>query len=290
MSSSLKSGWTWAAVLAAALALSSVLAVGLGEQSYFAYAYRLERADGASVSGTLKVTATELKEGSVRLRVELTFNDGVSTLEKNLPASAFMVPTLPAEFSPGSFSYSRGNYSFSVTVEEVGRAQRQVGGKTYQTVTYSIRAISAVGGDPRTEFTATVETIEPSRVIYALSASLASEGRGLKALELRLTDSNIDLASIRPVASSFAVERLLSVPYSFGIVEAGSGLAASRSDAVKPTVPGTSAEQTSQDQGLKVAAVGAAGLAAVAAVAALSLRASRRTGSTEAAARKPHYV
>lgn len=290
MLSALKSGWAWASVFAAALVLSSVLTVGLSEQSYFVYEYRLERADGPSVSGKLRVTATEVGEGTVRLRVDFTFNDGVASLEKNVPASAFIVPTLPADFSPGTFSYSRGNYSLLVTVEEVGRAQRQVGGRTYQTVSYSVRAVSAVGGDRRTEFTATVEAIEPSRVIYALSASLASDGRWLKSLELKLTDSNIDLASVRPAATSFAVERLLTVPYASGVIEVGSGIASSGSNPLKPVGPGASVEQASQDQGLRVAAVGVAGLAAVAAVAILSLRASRRTGPADAALGKPHYV
>ncbi|MCS7094824.1 MAG: hypothetical protein NZ988_03320 [Thaumarchaeota archaeon] len=274
----------------AALLLMVQIAAGQGDASYYVYEYRVEHASRSSVSGRLSVSATEIGDGTIRLRAELTFNDGIATIEKDVPESAFVLPVLPRAISPGSFSYSRENYSVSVSVQEVGRAQREVGGRTYQTVSYSIYAVFRTTDDRQLVVSSSTEVIDPSRVIYSLSSSISTSSSEVKSLILRLADSNVDLASIRAPENAMSVEHLLLVPYAQEYIVAGGVITEPRLSNEKPAGVVANPSQNTNEQSLKLAIIGAAGLAVTAAAAVLTIKGVRKAQGTQGPTTKPHYV
>jgi uncharacterized protein (DUF58 family) len=122
--------WIVITLLALAPAVTALADPVAGD--FYAYRYSVSYGD-RSVEGSVRVTVVSVVEpGTLRLRVEATFNDGLMTFEKNLPESAFFVPTLQLPDS-GSFSYSREGHQVSVSVTRTGSGSRTVGGRTYET-------------------------------------------------------------------------------------------------------------------------------------------------------------
>ncbi|MEM4343103.1 MAG: hypothetical protein QXT91_02085, partial [Candidatus Caldarchaeum sp.] len=76
--------------------------------SYFSYAYTLSSDSGGSVSGTISSTVVKiLDDGRIRLRLEASFNDGLATLEKNMPGQAFKPFILDLGSMQGRYSLRR---------------------------------------------------------------------------------------------------------------------------------------------------------------------------------------
>lgn len=266
------------------------VAAGQVEPSYYVYEYRVERVDRSVVSGRMRVTATDLDEGRIRLKVELTFNDGTASIEKDVPESAFVVPVLPGVISPGSFSYSNGNYSVNVSVQAAGGAQREVGGRTYRTTTYAVYAVARTPDDRRFTVNSSIEIVETSRVIYSMTASLTSQTGGVWSLNYRLVDTNLDLTSIRTPQNTLSVEQLFMPPFVQEYIATGRALTEPRYSSGQPISQVTTPTQTPDDQSFKLAIIGAAGIAAIAAASALTVRGVRRPHGTEGVKRKPYYV
>ena len=133
-----------------------------------------------------------MEPGTLRLRVEATFSDGVMTFEKNLPESAFFVPTLELPDS-GSFSYSKEGHQVSVTVTRTGSGSRTVGGRTYETATYSVTA-SLTSPDGTLTVSGSVEVVSGSYALYGVDLTLYVAGNGAVRFSAVLTDTNLDLS------------------------------------------------------------------------------------------------
>lgn len=285
----------WLAVAVALLLAPMVTALGVVQQgSFYEYRYTLTY-DERSVEGKVRVTVLEaVGEGSIRLRLEATFNDGVLTLEKNVPGSAFTVPTLRLPES-GSFSYSREGWSFSVSVVKTGSGSRTVGGRTYETEVYSVTVVSA---SRNASFSAsgTVELIAGSGAIYALDVTATGgSSKGVR-FTAQLVDANFDLTQVGGSGRAGDAAALASLTPSLlspGASEWSGwmgtmGLLAGQQPTSPAQTPRSPQASAPDDSTLRLVAVTAVGLAAMGSVAALGLL--RRPRRSPAPVEKPHYV
>jgi hypothetical protein len=190
-------------VLLALLGTAAVIPVlaDVGEGWRYSYVYSFS-SEGRSVSGTASLEVVRvLEDGRVRLRFESSFNDGIATVEKNMPAEAFMMPRIPDGDITGSFSYTKGGVSYTLTINEVGRLERTIGGRSYQSIVYDLSGTysapnQTISGEAR------LEVLAGSGVIYSLEGSVNSRG-GTTTFNIKLVDANFDLNSLpAPQATS----------------------------------------------------------------------------------------
>jgi hypothetical protein len=190
-------------VLLALLGTAAVIPVlaDVGEGWRYSYVYSFS-SEGRSVSGTASLEVVRvLEDGRVRLRFESSFNDGIATVEKNMPAQAFMMPRIPDGDITGSFSYTKGGVSYTLTINEVGRLERTIGGRSYQSIVYDLSGTysapnQTISGEAR------LEVLAGSGIIYSLEGSVNSR-RGTTTFNIKLVDANFDLNSLpAPQATS----------------------------------------------------------------------------------------
>jgi hypothetical protein len=215
------------------------------------------------------------------------------TFEKNLPESAFFVPTLQLPDS-GSFSYSREGHQVSVTVTRTGSGSRTVGGRTYETAIYSVTARFT---SPNRTFTAfgSVEVVSGSYALYAVDLSLSAAGNGAVRFSAVLTDTNLDLSRVRrsvQAADGSALAAMAPAIFAAG-GSRGSEVSGALSllTGLQSQVPAVNAPRSSasgEDLTLKVVSITAIGLAAIGSVAAVGLL--RRPKRVPVSTAKPHYV
>jgi hypothetical protein len=260
---------------------------------FYAYRYSVSYGD-RSVEGSVRVTVVSVVEpGTLRLRVEATFNDGLLTFEKNLPESAFFVPTLQLPDS-GSFSYSREGHQVSVTVTRTGSGSRTVGGRTYETATYSVTARFT---SPNRTFTisGSVEVVSRSYALYSVDLTLSAASNRAVRFSAVLTDTNLDLSRVRRSVKTADGSALAAMAPA--IFAAGGSRGSEVSDALSlltglqsqvPTVNAPGSSASGEDLTLKVVSITAIGLAAIGSVAAVGLL--RRPKRVPVSTAKPHYV
>ncbi|MEM1943123.1 MAG: hypothetical protein QXO30_02740 [Candidatus Caldarchaeum sp.] len=260
--------------------------VEAGAGSFFSYTYALSLESGRSVSGSISSTVVEvLGDGRIRLRLESSFNDGLATLEKNMPGEAFKPFILDLGGMEGRYSLRRENFSMTVSVVNAGEGSVVVGGRTYGTEKYIVSAlVERLGRTVSVE--AEAEVVKGSAVVYRLTASFSEDGRRSGAFTLQLTDTNTDLTAFTHHGSSAAqLSQLASLALSSGALD--------RADiptALLQQPLNTSPTQSTANEGgtERIALFGLAGVSALAATGLLGFRA-RKTPSTTYE-RKPHYV
>jgi phage baseplate assembly protein gpV len=283
--------WIIITLLALAPAVTALADPVAGD--FYAYRYSVSYGD-RSVEGSVRVTVVSVVEsGTLRLRVEATFSDGVMTFEKNLPESAFFVPTLQLPDS-GSFSYSREGHQVSVSVTRTGSGSRTVGGRTYETAIYSVTARFT---SPNRTFTisGSVEVVSGSYALYSVDLTLSAAGNRAVRFSAVLTDTNLDLSRVRESVKTADGSALAAMAPS--IFAAGGSRGSEVSDALSlltglqsqmPTVNAPGSSASGEDLTLKVVSITAIGLAAIGSVAAVGLL--RRPKRVPVSTSKPHYV
>jgi len=260
------------AALAAAPALAEV-----DEGWRYSYVYSFTRG-GKSVSGTASLEVVEVfEDGRVRLRFESSFNDGIAVVEKNMPAHAFNIPRIPWEDPSGSLTYTRDGVSYTLTVLETGRGERTVGGRTYQTIVYTVSgtysdANHTVSGEAR------LEVLSGSGIIYSLEGNLRGREK-TSTFSMQLTDANFDLNSLPAPEST---DRIYMQAYFLQALQ-------NPDQATLPTPSSITPVQTQQadDPGMRAVLAGVVGVGAIAVVSFIGMR-RRRVGIQGAV--KPHYV
>jgi len=283
--------WIVIALLALAPAVTALADPVAGD--FYAYRYSVSYGD-RSVEGSVRVAVVNVVEpGTLRLRVEATFNDGVMTFEKNLPESAFFVPTLQLPDS-GSFSYSREGHQVSVTVTRTGSGSRTVGGRTYETATYSVTA-SLTSPDGTLTVSGSVEVVSGSYALYSVDLALSAAGNGAVRFSAVLTDTSLDLSRVRrsvQTADGSALAAMAPAIFAAG-GSRGSEVSGALSllTGLQSQVPAVNAQGPptgGEDLTLKVASITAIGLAAIGSVATIGLL--RRPKKVPVSTAKPHYV
>ena len=283
--------WLIVTLLALAPAITALADPVAGD--FYAYRYSVGYGD-RSVEGSVRVTVASVVEpGTLRLRVEATFNDGVMTFEKNLPESAFFVPTLQLP-DPGSFSYSRDGHQVSVTVTRTGSGSRTVGGRTYETATYSVTA-SLTSPNRTVTISGSVEVVSGSYALYAVNLTLSAAGNRAVRFSAVLTDTNLDLSRVRrsvQTADGSALAAMAPAIFAAG-GSRGSEVSGALSilSGLQSQVPAANAPRSSaggEDLTLKVVSITAIGLAVIGSVAAIGLL--RRPKKVPVSTAKPHYV
>ncbi|MDW8073622.1 MAG: hypothetical protein RMJ28_05250 [Nitrososphaerota archaeon] len=264
------------------------------EGAYIVYSYSVSIGE-RSVSGVIREEVLrDYGNGTIRLRIEVTFNDGVATLEKKATKRLFMVPRL-AYLPEGQFTYRNENYSISISSDRVGATQVSVGGRSYLANIYSVSGqATSQFRDPTSEgveslqlqFSGVITLINGSGVIYNTEGRTVGPRGGTAKFTLMLIDTNIDLSTIQtswtpPSTLPAELDSMASLIISGGM------------DARAPTT--ASAQERPQssessDYYFKAVAIAAIGLAALAAVAVVPSRLRRHPAGEEGLERKPHYV
>jgi phage baseplate assembly protein gpV len=283
--------WIIVTLLALAQAVTALADPVAGD--FYAYRYSVSYGD-RSVEGNVRVTVVSVVEpGTLRLRVEATFSDGVMTFEKNVPESVFFVPTLQLPDS-GSFSYSRDGHQVSVTVTRTGSGSRTVGGRTYETATYSVTA-SFTSPNRTVTVSGSVEVVSGSYALYSVDLTLSVAGNRAVRFSSVLTDTNLDLSRVRRSVQTADGSALAAMAPA--IFAAGGSRGSEVSDALslltglQSQVPAANAPRSSasgEDLTLKVVSITAIGLAVIGSVAAVGLL--RRPKRAPVSTAKPHYV
>jgi hypothetical protein len=279
-------------LLILSLAPGLVFASSVGEGSYIAYSYSVDYGD-RSVRGVVREEVVrDYGNGTIRLRVEATFNDGVATLEKNVPEKFFIIPRLPHLFE-GQFTYSSSNYSITVSSTRIGSAQVSVGGRTYLANIYSITGAATITHRDRatgevqrteTEFSGVITLINGSNILYSAEGQVTVSSGHSVGFVISLLDTNLDLLANPISYSSTSLAEL--APAMLSLPGDGLGLQAS----LYGTDREVKAAQAADDYWGRALVVFAVGLAALAVVAVVPLRHRRRAERVEGLARKPHYV
>ncbi len=286
----MRSVWLLLTLLALAPAVTAFADPAVGDF----YAYLISVSHGErSVEGSFRVTVVDVVgPETLRLRVESTFGDAVMTLEKNLPESAFVVPTLELPDS-GSFSYSRDGYQTSLTVARTGSGTRTVGGRTYETAIYSVTA-TFTSQNGTLGASGTVEVISGSNVVYSVDLTVSAAGNRAFRFSAVLTDSNLDLSAVRRSGQTTANALAAMAPAFFatgGSQGSEVGRALSLLTGPQNLAPATNAPMApagGEDLTLRVVTVTAIGLAVIGSVAAIGLL--RRPKKVPVSTAKPHYV
>lgn len=260
-------------------------AAGFEKDNYFSYSFVLSKSEGETVSGEFSLSVLDfLPDGRLRLRGVATFNDGVATLEKNMPSSYFSPPAVDLSAYEGVYSFRIDNVSLTLSVEKVGEELRAVSGFEYVTEVYRVSAtVDRVGESARLE--GVIETIASSKVVYSVDLVYTETGQKTASFKMSLRESNIDLSAFNTTAAISPLS-LTATPASFF--------------AAFPSVSGQFFEMGGQrivveQQATassayfdRIGAVLAAGLATIGAVSFLSMR--RKGRVAEPRERKAHYV
>ncbi|MCS7134040.1 MAG: hypothetical protein NZ921_04505 [Candidatus Caldarchaeum sp.] len=283
------------ALLLAALASFTLLAAVVAEPetgSFFKYRYEIASSEGGSLTGTLMVTVVEkISAEMLRLRYEATFNDGLATLEKNLPSRLFAPPMVDFASLEGDYQITKdgGNITYRLSVEKTGENRRTVGGTSYQTNVYRLTA-TAKHGPSTVSLEGTAETIAESDVIYLLSLSL-SDGERRVDYRLVLSESNVDLTQFRLDENGSPVSSSLTSMFAGMPVD---GRVFARFDAFPIFSPdrgvqaGVVEEKEAADQTERVALLGVVGVVTFIGVGLAAYRLGR--GAVKSGERKAHYV
>jgi len=225
--------------------------------------------------------------GSIRLRFEATMNDGVLTLEKDTPREVFQIPRL-TQISEGTLTYSRSNFTFTLTVERAGELDVSVADRSYRATIYRLELIlearQGALGEPQ-ESTARltarglVTAIQGSGVIYSIEGSVTGR-EGLGEFRAVLRDTNINLAEIQATSEITSSDSTVVLFASLLNRESST-----------PSQPAASAQASSRQEASMERAwiLVVVGLAALAVLAVIPARRASRSRGTEAAP-KPHYV
>ncbi len=284
--------WLLVTLLVLAPAVTAFADPAAGD--FYAYHFSITHGD-RSVEGSVRVTVVEVVEpGTLRLRVEATFGDGLLTLEKNLPESAFFVPTLQLPDS-GEFSYSRDGHQTSVTVTRTGSGSRTVGDRTYETEIYSLTA-SLTSRNGTLVISGTVEVVSGSNAVYGLDLTVTAAGGREVRFNAVLTDTNLDLSRVRGSGRVSDLNAMAAMIPAFSAAGGSRGsevgdalsLLAGLQNQVPTTGTPKSPTAGGEDLTLKVVSVTAIGLAVIGSVAAIGLL--RRPKKVPVSTAKPHYV
>ncbi len=263
----------------------------ISEGSYIVYGYSLVWGD-RSVSGYVREEVLrDYGNGTVRLRFEATMDDGVLTIEKDAPASAFYIPRLP-RVPEGMVTYSRRNTTITLNVERAGSVEVSVAGRSYIADAYRINLVLegrwVLGGRAedsggRLTFSGILKVIQGSGVIYSFEGAADGEGRGQHEVRVLLIETNLDLEEAQTADASSISAAELSMPAEF----IGQYLTMRSSAQSAPTPAQTSSRQ--DDTALRALVIVAAGLAALAIAAVVPSRIGPRDSQGREAS-KPHYV
>ncbi len=288
----MRPAWLLVTLMVLAPAVTAFAEPAVGD--FYAYRFSVSYSD-RSVEGSVRVTVVKVVEpGTLRLRVEATFNDGVMTFEKNLPESAFSVPALQLPDSI-EYSYSRDGHQISVTVTRTGSGSRTVGGNAYETSVYSLTA-SITSRNGTLVVSGTVEVVSGSNAVFSIDLTMTAAGGREVRFNAVLTDTNLDLSSARGSGQMSGVNAMASMAPVF-FAAGGSrgsevGDALSLLTGLQNQMPATGTSKSpvagGEDLTLKVASVTAIGLAVIGSVTAIGLL--RRPKKVSVSTAKPHYV
>ncbi len=263
----------------------------ISEGSYIVYGYTLVWGD-RSVSGNVREEVLrDFGDGTIRVRLEATMNDGVLTVEKNAPASAFHVPRLP-RVPEGTATYSRRNTTITLSVERAGSVEVSVAGRSYVADAYRINLVVvgqwdfggvSEGSRDRLTLSGILQVIRGSGVIYSFEGAADGVVGGRLEGRVVLLDTNLDLEEAQTADSSSISDTELSVPVEF----IGQFLTMQSPARQAPTQ--VQASSRPDDTALRALIVVAAGLAALAIAAVVPSRIGTRDSQGREAS-KPHYV
>ncbi|GBC71888.1 hypothetical protein HRbin02_01677 [Candidatus Calditenuaceae archaeon HR02] len=298
-------------VLAVVGILVSVLSILVGSEfsgpelragDYIVYRYELVYGERSVVGVFREEVVRGPVNGSVRLRLELSFNDGVATLEKDVPESFFIIPRCPM-LSEGRFTYVRENVSFSLSVEGRGSEVVEVGGRSYLVNIYSIGLtvthMEEDGEGGEAALSGVLELVNGSGVFYRAEASFTTGSGSSGRLFLQLTDTNIDLASFQ-VRQSHSAQLFSNYLRAFTgspveldatlmpLMALGGGAAEASSSSRVSEPPAAISSGEYFWRGVAVVSLGVAALVVAAAAPALIRR--KRSSVERGVERKPYYV
>jgi len=292
-------------ILPALLAASLAPLPDLREGDYVVYRYTILLGD-REVDGVFREEVVRAPaNGSVRLRMELTFNDGVATLEKDFPEDFFIIPRLP-QLGEGRFTYTGRNSSVALNVAISGSTTVTVSGRVYLANIYNVEfLVSRYGGETEqfeTRLTGTLTLINGSGVIYRAEVEVASDGAPGGRISLELLDSSIDLTPLTAPSSTPSPSWVIN-NYIQGYVDAGSGgsswtdipsmisggLVTVMRQAINPPAQQTH-QGVSDEHYWRAVAVVSLGVAVLAVAAAAPTLVRRRGAVLEGVERKPHHV
>lgn len=279
-------------LLVLSLALGLVSASSVGEGSYITYSYSLDYGDRSVIGAIREEVVRDYGNGTIRLRLEATFNDGVATIEKNVPARLFIIPRLPHLFE-GQFTYSNSNYSITVSSTRIGSMEVSVGGRSYLANIYSIAGAAtithrdrATGGVQSTQvqFSGVLTLINGSNILYSAEGQVKDSSGSSIRFTINLVDTNLNLqaspTNLSPTSLTELEPAIMSLP-SNGLMP----LASLSDSDVR-----VQAAQVADDYSGRALVIVAIGLVALAVVAAVPLRLWRKIERAENLERKPHYV
>ncbi len=263
----------------------------ISEGSYVVYGYSLVWGD-RSVSGNVREEVLrDFGNGTIRLRLEATMNDGVLTVEKNAPTSAFHVPRL-IRVPEGTVTYSRRNTTITLSVERAGSVEVGVGGRSYVADVYRINLVvegqwgfggGSEGSRDRLTLSGILKVIRGSGVIYSFEGAADGVVGGRLEGRVVLLDTNLDLEEAQTADSSSISDAGLSMPVEF----IGQYLTMQSPMRQAPTQAQTSSRP--DDTSLRALIIVAAGLAALSIAAVVPSRIRPRDSQGREAS-KPHYV
>ncbi len=267
--------------------LSTAYAVPIETGSYIVYDYSLTIGERQLTGYISEEITRDYGNGSIRLRLEATMNDGVLTLEKDTQREAFQIPRLP-QIAEGIMTYSRRNFTFTIAVERAGELDVSVADRSYRATVYRLELIleasQGAPGDPqgspaRLTASGLITTIQGSGVIYSIEGSVRGR-EGVGEFRAVLRDTNINLAEIQATSE---------IPPSDSTVALFASLL--NREPSTPSQPAASVQASSRQEASweRAWVLLAVGLAALALLAIVPARRASRTSGTEAAS-KPHYV
>jgi len=233
-----------------------------------------------------------IDEGTVRLYVEFTFNDGMVTFQKNLPSQVFIPPRLNLAPLEGetTISMNNGSKTYRLTVTKKGESTRTVSEKTYTTELYAFTA-EAIRNAETLRISGEAETIMESNVIYSMSATVTTASGNTLTIRLTLSESNVDLTTFTEAYLQSSLNQL-SILYLLGEdnpVNYLGLLTNSAAKAASGVINGYN-NRAADDRTMSVAVFGALAAATILSAGLITFRKTGAKTVSKADRRKPHYV
>lgn len=267
-----------------------------GEGSFILYSYSVDTGE-KTVSGFLREeVVSDYGNGTIRLRLEVTFNDGVATLELKTPASAFTVPRI-GRIPEGQLTYSNSNFSFSISTSRVETSQVSVGGRSYLVHVFSVSGLATYRGPGhsgdnaqplQTQFSGRLAIINGSGVIYSVEGQVTIDDRETMKFRATLLDTNIDLQAIPASSNTLPLPSQVTEIASIVGGLSGGNLGQQPRESLR-VGQGAPSGAGGDEYSIRAVTVLVLGLAALASVAVIPLR-RVKSPAPEASERKPHYV
>lgn len=274
----------------------SAFALVLSDGSFISYEYRVVFGERVWTGVVREEVLRNYGNGTIRLKIEATFNDGVATLEKDAPEWLFVVPRLPY-VAEGRFTYSDSNYTLVLESQRVGSVRVSVNGRDYLANVYSLTgsATYALGGqeqdrqrDLQIQFTGRIVLINGSGVVHSVEGELRGSGGGALQIKVKLTEANIDLTDFPAHEVNPQAHGLRLAPMLASLIGGGQAFSGIRPEQ-GVMIQQERAVSAGDNYSSRAMVFALLGIAVLAAVAVLPLRLRRRV-SQETFERKPHYV